>query len=608
MSNKSKFLQFFRIWRKWRFVQNLKANYQAFLESQRLRMAGTFDGLPQLALLAIVCGLFSGAIIILFRWLVEGGLSLFLGDETEGFENLSVLTRFMLVLVGSFLIGLAFSFLAPKERQVGVVHVIERLAYHQGYLPIKNWAAQFLGAMFSLIAGQSVGREGPGIHLGATSGSLIGRYLKVPNNSTRTLVGCGVAAAIAAGFNTPLAGVIFAMEVVLMEYTLIGFTPVIIAAVTATTLSRYVFGDSPAFNVPAFEWTSIGELPYVALLGAVIGCLSAFFTHSTLFMSSLMLNRPYWLRTTLAGFIVGVIAIFVPEVMGIGYDTVNAVLLGQISILSLIVLIFAKCIATSVALGLGIPGGLIGPNLLIGACAGSVMALIGQQFVPDLAYSGFYAMLGMGAMMGATLQAPLAALMALLELTANQSIILPGMIAIISAVLAERVIFKKPSIYRLLMMARGLDYRNNPMAQALRRIGVASVMERNIIQQAKIISIDKAENILRFEPRWIAVLTENGQVSLVPANDLLNHIKELKEDPEQTEDIMEHEVNLLQFPAVRRVASRITTIDTLQEAYDAMQREDVDTLFVSGAHGKTQDKIYGVITKEHIERSYRQTN
>ena len=559
MANKSKFLQFFRVWRKLPFVERLNLHYAEFLERQRVRMAGGFDGLWQLSFLAILCGLFSGGIIIFFRWFIESGLSTFLDDpQAEGFENLSMLTRFLLVLIGSFIVGLIFQFLSPKHRQVGVVHVIERLSYHQAYLPIKNAVAQFIGAVISLIAGQSAGREGPGIHLGATCGSALGRYLKVPNNSTRTLVASGVAAAIAAGFNTPLAGVIFAMEVVMMEYTIIGFAPVIVAAVSATTLSRYMFGDSPAFNIPAFEWTSINELPYVAVLGIVIGCLSALFTHSTLFTSSLMVDRPVWLRMTLAGFIVGLISTFAPEVMGIGYDTMNSVLLGQIGVLSLLIIIFAKGIATSVALGMGIPGGLIGPNLLMGACAGSAMALIGQQFVPDLAYSGFYAMLGMGAMMGATLQAPLAALIALLELTANQSIILPGMIAIISAVLAERVIFKKPSIYRLLMIARGLDYRNSPVAQALRRIGVASVMERNIIQQPEIISIKRAEQILQDTPRWIMVLTDNGQAALIPSNDLLNYIKELKAECAENDEEMPTEVDLLNFPAMREVASPVS--------------------------------------------------
>ena len=430
----------------------------------------------------------------------------------------------------------------------------------------------------------------------------------MPNNSTRTLVACGVAAAISAGFNTPLAGVIFAMEVVMMEYSIIGFTPVIVSAVSATTLSRFVFGDSPALAIPPFEWSSIGELPFVALLGVTIGCLSAFFTHSTLFMSSIFIERPVWQRMTFAGFIVGLIAVFVPEVMGIGYDTVNLALLGQIGLFSLLIIVLAKSLATSVAIGMGIPGGLIAPNLLMGAAAGGAMGLIGQQFVPDLAFPGFYAMLGMGAMMGATLQAPLAALMALLELTANQSVILPGMIAIISAVLAERIIFKKPSIYRLLMIARGLDYRNSPVVQALRRIGVASVMERNIIQHKKDISIEKAETILKTEPRWIIVLDENGQAQLVPSNDLSNHILTLKEASDESGEPMPEELDMLNFPAVRLVASRITTIDTMQEAYDLMRNEDVDALFVSGAHGKTKDRIYGILTSEHVEQSSTQVS
>jgi len=250
-----------------------------------------------------------------------------------------------------------------RVRMAGGYDGLLQLTYHQGYLPVKNALVQFIGAVIALASGQSMGREGPGIHLGATSGSALGRALQVPNNSTRTLVGCGVAAAISAGFNTPLAGIIFAMEVVMMEYTIIGFTPVIISAVSATTLCRIVFGDSPAFEVPPFEWTSMGELPYVALLGVIIGCLSAFFTHSTLFMSSLLNDRPIWLRTGLAGLIVGLIAIVAPEVMGVGYDTVNLVLLGQISFSTLAIILVAKSLATACAAGLGIPGGLIGANL-----------------------------------------------------------------------------------------------------------------------------------------------------------------------------------------------------------------------------------------------------
>ena len=293
MSNKSKFLQFFRVWRKTPLIAKFQLHYAEFLERQSVRMAGGFDGLSHLSLLAIICGLLSGGIIILFRWLIESGLGIFIDNPTvNGFSSLDAHYRFLLVFGGSVLVGALFQYLSPKHRQVGVIHVIERLTYHQGYLPIKNALAQFLGAIIALVSGQSLGREGPGIHLGATSGSVLGRYLKVPNNSTRTLVACGVAAAISAGFNTPLAGVIFAMEVVMMEYSMIGFTPVIVSAVSATTLSRFVFGDSPALAIPPFEWTSIGEITFVALLGIAIGCLSAFFTHSTFSCLQFLLKDP----------------------------------------------------------------------------------------------------------------------------------------------------------------------------------------------------------------------------------------------------------------------------------------------------------------------------
>ena len=200
--------------------------------------------MPQLAMLAIPVGLLSGGVIILFRMLVESGQGLLLpGGDVEYYEGLPPELRLVLPVAGGLLIGLLWQALKPAGREVGIIHVMERLAYHQGRLPWRNAVAQFIGAALSIISGHSVGREGPSVHLGATSGSLLGQWLRLPNNTNRTLAACGIAAAIAASFNTPLAGVIFAMEVVMMEYSLISFAPVILSAVTATTLTRIVFGE-----------------------------------------------------------------------------------------------------------------------------------------------------------------------------------------------------------------------------------------------------------------------------------------------------------------------------------------------------------------------------
>jgi CIC family chloride channel protein len=161
---------------------------------------------------------------------------------------------------------------------MGVIHVMERLAYQEGYLPAKQAMMQFIGGAIAIISGHSVGREGPSIHLGSAAASLLGQWLRLPNNSIRTLVACGASAAIAASFNAPLAGVIFAMEVVKMEYTISGFTPVILAAVSATVLNRLVFESLPTFVVPELVLHSFWELGVIVGMGIGIGALAAGFT------------------------------------------------------------------------------------------------------------------------------------------------------------------------------------------------------------------------------------------------------------------------------------------------------------------------------------------
>lgn len=598
-------------------AQFISQGYNRFLETQQVRLSNNFDGLLLLSMLGLVCGLLAGGIIILFRFFMEGMASFVLPNgDLEGFEGLSPLMRLLLCVAGGLIIGLILHWLKPRNRTVGIVHVIERLDYHQGYLPLKNAVAQFFTAAISLVSGHSVGREGPSVHLGATSGSVLGRLLHIPNNGIRILVGCGVAAAIAAAFNTPLAGVIFAMEVVIMEYTVIGFTPVVVAAVSATALTRITFGDVTAISVPELNIGSLYELPVVALMGALIGCLSACFIQLTLFTNSLFSKQVIWLRTALAGVITGLIAIKLPEIMGTGYDTVGQLLLAELGLGLILLLVLAKTVATATAIGLGVPAGLIGPTLFIGATAGAAIGLSASGVSPTISNATFYAVLGMGAMMAATLQAPLAALIYLLELTANQAIILPGMVAVISASLVTRVLFGKSSIYRHLMLNRGLDYRNSPLSIALRRIGVASVMERNIIQQPRHISVKQAEDILKQEPRWVMLShdIEQHKTSLLPATDIARYLNDHEARAQQqvtneadnnSNGNNDAQIDLMRIPAKRADTAAITIVATLQEAHETMQREQCEVLYITGAHGATKQRIYGVITREHIESSYR---
>ncbi|MDH3370827.1 MAG: chloride channel protein, partial [Gammaproteobacteria bacterium] len=375
------------------------------LDALRLRLSRA-EALPQLATLGVICGLLTGLVIIAFRLLIEVSQSLFLpGADPENYEGLDMMWRFLLPFAGGLVLGLVFHFLPKESRHVGVVHVMERLSYHQGRLPLRNAIVQFLGGAVSIIAGHSVGREGPAIHLGAASGSVAGRYMGLPNNSLRVLAGCGVAAAIAAAFNTPLAGVVFAMEVVIMEYTVAGFAPVILAAVSATALSQFVYGSAPAFSVPQLALGSLFELPFILALGMIIGALAAAFIVITGFFAARFKAVPIWARLTVAGTITGLLALQVPEIMSIGYDTVNAALLGQLTLVALGGIVIFKLLATAAGVGLGLPGGMIGPVLVLGAAAGGLLGILGQTLAPGEASTpGLYALLGMGAMMAGALQ------------------------------------------------------------------------------------------------------------------------------------------------------------------------------------------------------------
>jgi len=567
---------------------------QNLLERLRLKMA-TLDTLLLLSMLGIISGIVVGAVMIGFRQVIEISQSLFLPDgNVENYEGLASIWILALPIIGGLLVGLLWQFLHTDTRKVGVVHVIERLSYHQGKLPWRNTVAQFIGASLSIISGHSVGREGPGIHLGAGSSSLLGSWLELPNHRLRTLVACGVAAAIAASFNTPIAGVIFAMEVVLLEYSIAGFTPIILSAVSATVVTRLAYGADPAFTVPALQMASLAEMANVLLLGILCGAAGAAFIYLLKTFTGWFSDTAIWLRCTYAGIATGLIALLAPQIMGIGYDTVNQALLGELGFGILLLIVAAKLLATTFGLGMGLPGGLIGPTLVIGAALGGATGVLSQNmFSGDVASAGFYAMLGMAAMMAATLQAPLAALLALLELTGNVNIILPGMLAVVTATLMASEGFKCQSVFRMLLQIRGLDYRNDPLSQSLRRIGITSVMNREFVRASQIIDAKQSVELLKNDPDWIVVEQDMKPVALLPAVDLARYSEEL-EDATQS-------IDLLEIPAKRLQLAGVALQASLQEAVDTLQENEVDALYVWRNSGPGTQRIFGIVTRQKIE-------
>ncbi len=570
--------------------------FQARLHNLRLRLSHP-EALLLLAALGLVSGVVSGTVIVAFRQIIESAQISILADGiVENYERLPVWARFVFPVIGSALIAVCFKVIARGENIVGVVHVMERFGYHQGRLSFRGLILQFIGASISIVSGHSAGREGPSIHIGAASSSLLGQFLSLPNNSLRTLVGCGVAAGIAASFNTPLAGVVFALEVVMMEYSLSSFIPVILAAVSATAVSRFYWGAEPSFSVPPTELVSLLELSYVLIVGMVIGLMATALIQLTSRIAKASTPRPFWLRLLGAGVFTGVCAMGFPQIMGIGYDTITDALLGNLGVGLLLMIVVTKILTTSVTIGLGVPGGIIGPTLFIGATVGAMFGILVQSLFPEVSSdSGLYALLGMGAMMGATLQAPLAALIAVFELSYNPNIILPGMLAIVSASLVTREIFNQQSVFTTLLRARGLDYRNDPVVQAMRRIGVASVMDRAVIGSICQIDRNTAEAILEDRPNWILITEDSAPTELLPAVDLAREL----------EDSEAISFDLMQIPAQRLQVGSVPIQASVDEALVALNEQHVEALVVQQVAAPGIMRVVGVLTKATLESSYR---
>ncbi len=571
------------------------------LEKLRLRLANP-DAILPMAILGLLVGLLAGGIIIAFRLLIRYLQSFYLPPGPEDYASVDVLYRLLLPSLGGLSIGVLFHFMPPSSRNIGVVHVIERLTRFHGYLPFRNAALQFVGAALSIASGHSVGREGPTVHLGAASGSLAGKWLHLPNNSIRTLIACGVAAAIGASFNTPLAGVIFSMEVVMMEYTIGSFTPVILASFSATMLSRQVYGNAPAFIVPALQMGSVQELPVVFATAITVGLIAASFTALLHYFSTLLTDVPPWARMALGGLITGLCAVTVPQIMGVSYGVVNDTLLGQVPLWLMLSILILKLLATAAGLGMGLPGGLIGPSMVLGAMVGGSVGLtVSTLFPGEMSSHGFYAMLGMGAMMGATLQAPLSALMALLELTANPNILLPGMLTVIVSGLISKELVGGKSIYLRLLEARGLTFRHNPLAQSLHHIGVASVMNRDFTASERFASRETLQHLMKRSPRWVVVKEENRPIALLPGADLALYLEESGEEEEVDE---EQQIDLMEIPANRQKLTAVPRHVTLWEALDILDKEKSNASYVT-REDSSQLGIYGILTRKDIEATYR---
>ncbi len=409
--------------------------------------------LLRISLLGALTGLLAGVLVTVFRFSIEWSQHWILpGGRVGNYEALPGWLQFLFPVAGTLVLALIFERLPAGQRTVGIVHMLDYLRFRKQALPFPNAVVQFFCGMLAIVSGNSVDREGPGVHLGAAMASVLGMRIKLSEDDSYLLAAAGGAAAIAAAFNTPLAGVIFVIEVLRLRYAINNIVPVIVASVVGAIIGRIVYGPRPAFNVPAVSIGSLLELPVMLVMGVLIGLLAAGFVIAVQYTASKTISwRPLY-AFVLAGVVTGLLAQWSPEIMGLSYDALSRIFQNDMGLQALLLLVFTKLVATAVSIGMRLPGGLIGPSLVMGGAVGGFTELVLSGWDSlHVGSSGFYAMIGMVAMMGAVLRAPLAALVALIELTGNLNIILPGMIAVVSGEIAARALIGDASAFTALL-------------------------------------------------------------------------------------------------------------------------------------------------------------
>jgi chloride channel protein, CIC family len=414
---------------------------------------------------------------------------------------------------GLFVIFPLVNRFAREAKGHGVPEVMEAVAMRGGMIRARLVAVKTLASAICIGTGGSVGREGPIAQIGSAFGSTVGQLLRVPVTRLRTLVGCGAAAGIAGTFNAPIAGALFAVEVILGDFGVPQFSPIVISSVVSTVVSRRFLGNTPAFIVPTYQLVSVYELMPYAILGLIAAGVGVAFSTLLYKVEDLFedLKVPGWSKSLIGGMIIGSIALGFPHILGVGYETIDMALAGEMGWHSLLALLFIKLAATSVTLGSGGSGGIFAPSLFLGAMTGGFWGHIVHSLWPSVtAGPGAYALVGMGAVVAAATHAPLTAMIIIFEMTGHYEIVPPLMAGcVIASILSTRL--KKTSIYTEKLARRGVQLFEPLENNVLKKWTVSQVMTSDPVVIPEGATFQKVVELFVHSPRSEFFVVRNGK-------------------------------------------------------------------------------------------------
>jgi CIC family chloride channel protein len=440
-----------------------------------------------LVTLSVVIGVGAGLGAVVFRYMIQGGTRVLTGfNDYAGHGHASNpdfpwLGRWF-VLIAPVLAGLLYGplvyFFAKEARGHGVPEVMVAVARNGGRIRPQVAVVKAIASALCIAGGGSVGREGPIVQIGSALGSSLAQAFHLDEQRIKLLVAAGAAGGIAATFNAPLAGVFFAMEIILRRFETESFGMVVLSSVTASIIGRAILGGNPFLTLPTFHVAHLVQYPHFAQLGLLAGLVGVAFSRVLYAIEDACdwaWRGPEWARPAAGGLLLGVVLLVLPEMYGVGYPVLGKAVAGGYGIAFLIALLVGKLVACSLTIGIGGSGGVFAPSLFCGATAGAAFGEIVHAIVPGSGGSvGAYALIGMGAVFAGAARAPITADVILFELTGEYTIILPLMLAIVLATGISHLV-SHDTVYTRKLLRRGIDI-DEPADAALRRQPVSRFM------------------------------------------------------------------------------------------------------------------------------------
>uniref|UniRef100_Q3AQR7 Chloride channel, putative n=1 Tax=Chlorobium chlorochromatii (strain CaD3) TaxID=340177 RepID=Q3AQR7_CHLCH len=593
---------FYILFRRSRYFKGSSQNFIKLTLEYILVQLNLNQDIPFL-FVAVIVGLVTGYVAVLFHEAIKA-ISNFSFNDLRLLGDISFIEQYWVFFlpfipaIGGLFVGLYNTFIIKKSSRHALASVIKSVAHNDGIIDRKLWFHKTITSVVCIGTGGGGGREAPIVQVGSAIGSTIAQWLRFSPEKTRTLLGCGAAAGLAAVFNAPIGAVMFAIEVLLGDFSVKTFSPIVIAAVIGTVLSRSFLGNRPTFDVPDYTLVSNIELLFYCVLGVLAG-LSAVMFIKTYFaieewFDKLQIRRnlPVWIMPAIGGFLSGIICIWLPGLYGFSYNVISNAVYGNETWYNLIGIYLLKPVVAGLSIGSGGAGGMFAPAMKMGAMLGGMFGIVVHQFFPLItATSGAYALVGMGALTAGVMRAPLTVILILFEITGQYEIVLPIMFAAVTSAVVARLAYRH-SMETYVLEKQGIKVGFGIALSVAEQVVVSDILDKKRTQFVSTTPMKKILEVFYSTPETNFLIVDKQGVFIgnISLDDIRILLKNGCNDDLIADDIVNKNVPVLY------------TNSRLDEALKLFELSDYDILPVLDTKNNI---LQGVLRQEKAFASYR---